>query len=65
MIELSGFYRPLTARPFLSDSSYREIVPCEALRPYIVCFWESGGGKASSIRSTVLSQAKQIACDNC
>ena len=32
-------YRPLTAMPFQRDDTYIEITPCEALRPYICCFW--------------------------
>lgn len=34
-------YKPLTATPFFGDDSYREYEPCEALRPYIRCFWGS------------------------
>ncbi len=32
-------YRPITATPFLNDETYCEIAPCEALNPYIRCFW--------------------------
>lgn len=32
-------YHPLTATPFKRNSAYREIEPCQALRPYIRCFW--------------------------
>ena len=32
-------YRPITGAPFLNNSSYREVLPCEALRSYIRCFW--------------------------
>ena len=32
-------YRPITATPFQSNASYRECAPCEALKPYIRCFW--------------------------
>lgn len=41
MLKFHRFYHPLTARPYLSDSIYTEYQPCEALRPYIACFWES------------------------
>lgn len=34
-------YRPLTSRPFLKNSIYTEYVPCQALRPYVACFWTS------------------------
>ena len=32
-------YRPLTATPFKKDTSYRELLPCQPLRPYVRCFW--------------------------
>ena len=32
-------YRPITATPFQANASYREYAPCEALKPYIRCFW--------------------------
>lgn len=38
-MELYNIYRPITAAPFQADGSYREVLPCEALRPYIRCFW--------------------------
>lgn len=41
MIALSRLYHPVTATPFQHDQSYREVAPCEALRPYIRCFWGS------------------------
>ncbi|RGY99096.1 helix-turn-helix domain-containing protein [Clostridium sp. AM58-1XD] len=39
MISFHKIYRPLTSRPFLRSSAYTEYAPCEALKPYIVCFW--------------------------
>lgn len=41
MRALSRLYRPITGTPFQSDETYREIVPCAALQPYIRCFWGS------------------------
>lgn len=41
MMTFNRYYRPLTSRPFLSDTTYQEYPPCEALRPYIACFWAS------------------------
>ncbi len=38
-MEFFQIYRPITANPFQSDDSYREYEPCEALKPYIRCFW--------------------------
>lgn len=32
-------YNPLTATPFKRNISYAEISPCEALAPYICCYW--------------------------
>ena len=32
-------YRPITSTPFLKSSNYCEIAPCNALKPYICCFW--------------------------
>lgn len=38
-------YHPLTATPFKNDYIYKEIAPCQALQPYIRCFW--------SLKSTI------------
>ena len=48
-------YRPLTSRPFLSNSTYAEYLPGEALRPYVSCFWASGvsGGEADVLEAAV------------
>ena len=32
-------YRPITATPFARNATYAEIAPCDALKPYIRCFW--------------------------
>ena len=37
--DLSVFYHPLTAKPFLRNAAHTELPPCRALRPYIRCFW--------------------------
>ena len=39
MVEFHKIYKPLTAVPFRKDSTYAEYEPCEALRPYVRCFW--------------------------
>lgn len=39
MLKLNTMYRPLTARPFLTDHTYMEYRPCVSLRPYIACYW--------------------------
>lgn len=36
---LNNLFRPITAHPFKNDETYIEIEPCEALKPYICCFW--------------------------
>ena len=38
MISLARKYRPILSTPF-GRKGYREIAPCEALKPYIRCFW--------------------------
>ena len=44
-MEFHKIYKPLTATPFKQDETYMELEPCEALKPYIRCFW----GTASPI----------------
>lgn len=34
-------YNPITATPFQCTEEYMEFVPCDALKPYIRCFWGS------------------------
>lgn len=38
-MKLHKIYNPITATPFKCTEDYREFEPCEALRPYIRCFW--------------------------
>ncbi len=33
-------YNPITATPFQCTEEYMEFVPCDALKPYIRCFWD-------------------------
>lgn len=40
-MQVNRIFRPLTSSPFRRDDTYREILPCEALRPYVCCFWGS------------------------
>lgn len=40
---LHQIYVPLTALPFRRNEAYTEIQPCEALRPYVRCFWGTRG----------------------
>lgn len=39
MLSLANMYHPITATPFCNNESYCEIAPCDALKPYIRCFW--------------------------
>lgn len=39
MNDLHTLYYPLTATPFSSSVLYKEIPPCDALKPFIRCFW--------------------------
>lgn len=39
METLHDEFMPLIARPFSNNSSYKEILPDETLRPFIRCFW--------------------------
>lgn len=39
MQTLVNMYKPITAAPFRNSDSYTEIAPCDALKPYIRCFW--------------------------
>ena len=43
MQTLLKMYRPITGTPFKNNDSYREILPCGALAPYIRCFWGTNG----------------------
>lgn len=41
-MELHKIYNPITATPFKCTEDYMEFEPCDALKPYIRCFWGSG-----------------------
>lgn len=38
---LTKMYYPLTSVPFEKNATYTEVIPCDALKPYIRCFWGS------------------------
>ena len=42
-MELYHMYRPITATPLKNGDSYMELDPCDALKPYIRCFWGTRG----------------------
>lgn len=41
MKELSNLFKPITANILNESNTYREIMPCNELKPYIRCFWGS------------------------
>lgn len=38
-MEFYQIYNPITATPFACSDAYMEFAPCDALKPYIKCFW--------------------------
>ncbi|MCM1118144.1 MAG: helix-turn-helix domain-containing protein [bacterium] len=50
-------YHPLTATPFKRNSAYKEIGPCQALQPYIRCFW---GGEYDCSSDTGTDESSEI-----
>lgn len=38
-MELYQLYTPITATPFQQNEEYQEFEPCDALKPFIRCFW--------------------------
>ena len=40
-MNLHHHFHPIVATPFRNDSGYWEVLPCEALRPIVRCFWFS------------------------
>lgn len=46
-MELNRIYHPITSTPFRQDEAYAEFEPCDALKPYIRCFW---GAKTESVQ---------------
>lgn len=54
MKQFTKLYHPITSRPFLSNSAYREYKPCQLLKPYIACYWRTGGGTQNESEKEVL-----------
>ncbi len=54
MKSLAEIYRPITAAPFQNSGSYTEISPCDALKPYIRCFWGTKEPVAAQPSSTIV-----------
>ncbi len=56
-------YFPITATPFRKNEHYVEILPCEALRPYIRCIW--GSSKPSCHRNNEKPVLNVVTPDTC
>lgn len=62
MQTLANMYHPITATPFCSNENYCEIPPCDALRPYIRCFW---GDTRPSVSKPISKTPGLIIPDTC
>lgn len=40
-MDLYKLYHPITATPYKRTQEYMEFAPCDALKPYVRCFWGS------------------------
>ncbi len=63
MFKLNNLYHPVTAQPFLKDETYVEIQPCEALKPYVCCFW--GMPQPYSGHISIQAKDKLVVPDTC
>ena len=61
MFSLNQIYRPITASPFQNGEEYCEIEPCEALKPFIRCFW----GTLNPISTDFSSEHGLVIPDTC
>lgn len=59
---ITNIYRPITATPFQRDETYFEILPCDALKPYIRCFW---GSEKPLISENTKTQYGLVIPDTC
>lgn len=62
-MELHNIYHPITAAPFKCSENYMEFEPCDALKPYIRCFW--GTKKAVCQKKSVLATTELVIPDTC
>lgn len=60
--DLSAMYHPLTATPFLRSAAHTELPPCDALKPYIRCFW---GTPEPLRRDGILPEPSLVIPDTC
>ncbi len=53
-LDLYKIYIPITSVPFEQTEAYTEIAPCDALKPYIRCFWGSANPHIKSANSRLV-----------
>lgn len=55
-IQINDIFSPITAYPYGNNGIYIELPPCEALKPYIKCFWGTLGNisKNTPVNSRVI-----------
>lgn len=58
---LTDMYYPITGTPFSDNINYCEIPPCQALKPYIRCFW----GSRYPVRSEISTSEGIVIPDTC
>lgn len=56
-------YNPITAAPFACNENYMEFEPCQALKPFIRCFW--GTREPVSGKNPVIAEQKIVIPDTC
>lgn len=61
-VDISRIYRPITATPFKKSGDYCEYPPCDALKPYIRCFW---GTNSELPRSSLQPEHSVVIPDTC
>lgn len=62
-MEFHKIYRPITATPFKKNDAYMEFEPCDALKPYIRCFW--GSEKPYIQKESEKSEKTLVTPDTC
>lgn len=62
-MELHKIYHPITAAPFKCSENYMEFEPCDALKPYIRCFW--GTKKAVCQEKSSSATTELVIPDTC
>ncbi len=63
MHKLYKSYHPVTATPYQCTEDYMEFAPCEALKPYIRCFW--GSRRAATRAENGAGEMDIVILDTC